>query len=188
MAAKTSEWIRYRDRLWIPQRRRTYFYWFKFLQEAELSEAHTVDWSKYPDWGGPSAIVEQKFDPWWEAHWKKLFAVKSRGAPKAEIRFPLTTSQPKTDAVRMSLLIWQNRNAGLDIPPGSPRPENARNTAAIAEAVLRIEKRKRSPVASINHNRGGRDGALKSEVQSRVGRYLTNAEKILSNVCEGRFP
>jgi hypothetical protein len=188
MAAKTSEWIRYRDGLWIPHRRRTYFYWFKFLQEAELSESHTVDWSRYADWGGKDAIVGQKFDPWWEKHWKKLFAVKSRGAPKSEIRFPLTTSQLKTDALRMSLLIWQNRNAGLEILPGSARPKKAGNTAAIAEAVIRIEKRKRSPVASINQNRGGRDGVLKSEVQSRVGRYLSNAGKILSNVCEGKFP
>ena len=188
MAAKTSEWIRYRDGLWIPQRRRTYFYWFKYLQEAELSESHTVDWTKYAEWGGPSAIVGQKFDPWWKNHWKKIFAVKSRGAPTDEVRFPLTTSQPKTEAIRMALLIWQNRNAGLDLPLGSPRPKNARNTSDIAKAVLRIERRVGTPLSGINPDRGGQDGMIKSEAQSRVGRYLKNAEKILANVCEGRFP
>jgi hypothetical protein len=188
MAAKTSEWIRYRDGLWIPQRRRTYFYWFKFLQEAEQSEAHEVDWAKYADWGGASAIIGEKFDPWWERRWKKLFAVKSRGAPKSEERFPLTTSQPKTDAIRLALLIWQCRNAGLDLSPGAVRPRNARNTLAISDAVMRIEKRKGTALAGINPSRGSRDGMIKSEAQSRVARYLKNAEKILANVCEGRFP
>jgi hypothetical protein len=186
--AKSSEWKRFRDGLWLPQRKRTYLYWFKFLQEAELSDTHVVDWSKYSGWGGTESIVGQKFDPWWEAHWKTLFAVKSRGAPKVECPFPLSTSQPKMEAIRIALLVWRCRNAGLNLPPGSARPKNARNSEAIANAVLRLEKRKATPLMGITPIRNGRDGILTSEAQSRVGRYLTKAEMILANVCEGRFP
>ena len=51
----------YRDGLYIPHRKRTYLYWFKFLQEAERSPDYEVNWSKYRKWGGRKAVMNSKF-------------------------------------------------------------------------------------------------------------------------------
>jgi hypothetical protein len=197
---KTSEWIRYRDGLWIPQRKRTYLYWFKFLQEAEQAAEYNVNWSKYRGWGGPNVILGQKFDMWWEERWEKLFAVKTRGASKAEQRFPLSTSQPKTEAIRLSLLVWQNRNTPADLTPSDDFritqtnrnrksiPRRGGNTLSIAKKIIETEKRRATPLAGIDPTRINQDGTIENEIQSRVGRYLRNAKKTLANVCEGSFP
>ena len=55
MATKRDDrwkWNRYRDGYFIPQRKRIYLYWFKFLQEAERSPEFKVNWNKYRGWGG----------------------------------------------------------------------------------------------------------------------------------------
>jgi hypothetical protein len=196
---KTSEWVRYRDGLWIPQRKRTYLYWFKFLQEAELSSEYQVDWSKYPGWGGAEVILNQKFDVWWEERWKALFAVASRGAPKSEERFPLSTSQPKTEAIRISLLVWQLRNTPPDYEPSETFRINQNNTnrkkaqrrggntLAIARKLIATEKRKATPLVGIDPTRRNISGSTENEIQSRVGRYLRSAKQTLTNVCAGSF-
>ena len=56
------DWIRYKDGYWIPHRKRVYLYWFKYLQQAELSPRHTVDWTQYDGWGGANAVLGMKFD------------------------------------------------------------------------------------------------------------------------------
>lgn len=197
---KTSEWIRYRDGLWIPQRKRTYLYWFKFLQEAERSIEHQVDWSKYEGWGGPNVVLGQKFDDWWEERWKPLFAFSSRGAPRSEERFPLSTSQPKTEAIRISLLVWQLRNTPPDMTPNDELRVNQNNTnrkkarrrggntLAIAHKLIQSERRKVTPLGAIDPTRKNISGTIENEIQSRVGRYLRNAKKTLENVCEGKVP
>lgn len=191
---KTSEWIRYRDGLWLPQRKRTYLYWFKFLQEAERSPEYTVDWSKYPGWGGPNVILGQKFDQWWEDRWKQIFAVKTRGAPKAEEQFPLSTSQPKTEAIRISFLVWQNRHVPADMTPSKnvritqnsrtqkSSPRRGGKTLAIAKKVLQVEKRKVTPLGGIDPERRNANGSIDNEIQSRVGRYLRSAKKTLGSL------
>ena len=73
------KWIRYRDGIWIPHRKRTYLYWFKFLQEAESSPDFSVNWSKYRGWGGANEVMRTRFDDWWEDHWKDLFGVEGIG-------------------------------------------------------------------------------------------------------------
>lgn len=98
---------RYRDGLYIPHRKRTHLYWFKFLQEAERSPDYQVDWSKYRKWGGRKAVMNSKFDDWWEEYWKSLFGVKERnGTPKVE----LSTKSPKTETIRMTWLVWMYRD------------------------------------------------------------------------------
>ena len=51
--------------LWIPSRKMTYLYWFKFLQIAEKEPERKVDWKKYDEWGGKEFVMETKFDDWW---------------------------------------------------------------------------------------------------------------------------
>jgi len=200
----SSEWIRYKDRLWIPYRKRTYLYWFKFLQEAEQSPDYQVDWKRYRGWGGSNVVVGQKFDMWWDDRWKDLFAVPSKGADRNKLKFPLSTTQPKTDAIRLALLIYQHRNTPPDMTPrmtpritagaetgrkSNPSTRRGGRTLAIARKVISLEKRKATPLWQINPDADTRDGGgLEQEVQSKVGRYMRNAKKILGNVCEGHFP
>lgn len=160
---------------------------------------HQVDWSKYPGWGGPNVILGQKFDEWWDERWKSLFAVKSRGASRSDERFPLSTTQPKTEAIRISLLVWQHRDAPPDNTPSDrvritrghqtqkSSPRRGGKTLAIAQKVLRAEKRKTTPLAGIDITRMS-NSSIENEIQSRVGRYLRSAKKTLNNVCEGSFP
>ena len=69
--------LKYKNGLWISARRRVYLYWFKFLQEAELTNEYKVDWKKYDGWGGANYILGVKFDEFWKEKWKDLFGVKS---------------------------------------------------------------------------------------------------------------
>lgn len=186
-------WVRYRDGLWIPTRKRIYLYWFKYLQEAENSDEYEVQWNKYRQWGGKKEVMNTKFDPWWEDHWKDLFAVKNRGdKPKV---FDITTQSPKAEGIRISLLVWQARNTPPDWTPrqntgaeagrrsGLTKRRGGRNLA-IARKVIATEKRKATQLWGINPD----TALLEQEVQSRVGRYMRNARKTLTNVSEGRFP
>ena len=102
--SRVSYFKRYRDGYWIPSLKRTYLYWFKFLQEAELHQSYEVDWSKYKGWGGSNYILGTKFDNFWEENWKDLFGVKNKGD---EPRYPLSTTQVKTDAIRICYLILE---------------------------------------------------------------------------------
>ena len=88
--------------MWIPHLKRTYLYWFKFLQEAELNDDYLVDWKKYKGWGGANYILGTKFDIFWNENWKELFGVKKQGdKPK----FPLSTPTPKNESIRISWLV-----------------------------------------------------------------------------------
>ena len=194
---KLSEWIRYRDKLWIPHRKRTYLYWFKFLQEAELSPDHKVDWEKYDGWGGADVVLNQKFDEWWDAHWKKLFAVSSRGEKPKQRSFAISTTQPKTEAIRISLLIWKLRNTPPDWEPRTASrdvsrkasPRKGSNSLAIARRLKATEKRRATPIAAIDPDYIPKEGdSNETTVQSLVSRYMRAAKKTLANVCKGQFP
>ena len=108
MAKKKSldwRWIRYRDKLWIPHRKRTYLYWFKFLQLSEQDPNRNIDWSKYNGWGGANAVLGMKFDDWWKDHWVELFGIKNEGD---EPKFPLTTKRPKKITPKISATDLKN--------------------------------------------------------------------------------
>jgi hypothetical protein len=168
-----SRWVKYRDGLWIPHRKRVYLYWFKFLQHAEKDPDWKVDWRKYRGWGGSNEMLGSKFDEWWEKHWKDLFAVENEGdKPK----FSLTTTKPKVDGYRTALLVYENREFG--------------SNWEIAKRIQRIEERRRYGVQSFFYayddvEEGKEDKMI---IQSRVGRYKKLANRILDSVCEGRFP
>ena len=71
-----SDWVRYRDGKWIESRKRIYLYWFKFLRHAEESSEHKVQWNKYRAWGGKDAVMNMRFDDWWEEHGENLIEDK----------------------------------------------------------------------------------------------------------------
>jgi hypothetical protein len=161
-----SAYVRYRDGLWIQSRKRVYLYWFKFLQEAERSTTHTVDWSKYEAWGGRDAVMNSRFDDWWEAHWKVCFGMTERlGTPL----HPLSTAQPKANAYRIALLVYQQRkNVKLKY-------------REIAARILEIEKGKGTASASLS--------SADSQTMIRVvNRYISAASNHLQSVRTGHFP
>ena len=102
-----SRWVRYRNGRWIPTRKRVFLYWFKFLQQAELSDAYKVDWSKYQGWGGADAVLNMKFDDWWERNWETLFSIKD---PTDTPPFDVSTGRPKADAYKIRLQVYELRH------------------------------------------------------------------------------
>ena len=187
------DWIRYKDGYWISHRKRVYLYWFKYLQEAERSPDYSVDWSKYKGWGGANEILGTKFDDWWKDHWIDLFGTQDRSA---QPKYPISTKQPKTEALRLSLLCWQRRDA--------PRWGKRGNALSIAKQVYEYElgitgeKKPRYgedefTAGSMNPDTfkvldGGEYVSDPQRLQSIVSRYLKNARKYLKNVCECQFP
>ncbi len=173
-----SRWVRYRDGLWIPSRKRIYLYWFKFLQHAERDVTRIVNWKKYNGWGGSNYILASRFDDFWEDNWKKLFGVKDVfDLPK----FPLSTDRPKPDGYRYALLVYENRHRGSNWD--------------IAKWIAKREVSKRGSgltSSSLFYAREDMDGDYGREdklvIQSRIGRYKTSANKYLDNVCNGIFP
>ena len=189
------DWIRYKDGHWIPHRKRVYLYWFKYLQEAERSDSFQVDWSKYEGWGGANVVLTSKFDDWWQDHWLDLFGTRDRSAhPK----FPISTKQPKTEALRLSLLCWQRRDA----PVWGKRGNALSIAKQVYEYELGISGEKKArygddefTAGSMNpdtfkvYDKDDKDSyADPQRLQSIVSRYLRNARRYLTNVCDGRFP
>lgn len=188
------DWIRYKDGYWIPHRKRIYLYWFKYLQEAEQSTEFDVDWTRYPGWGGANAVLGQKFDLWWSNHWVDLFGTNDRSATP---RYTISTKQPKTEALRLSLLCWQRRDA----PVWGKRGNALSIAKQVYEYELGINGEKKPrygedefTAGSMNPDTfgvfdGDRGYVPDSQrLQSIISRYLKNAKKYLRNVCDGRFP
>ena len=201
-----SEWLRYdkQSGLWLRHRKRVYLYWFKFLQEAEVSDEYEVDWSKYDGWGGANAVLGMRFDDWWNDNWQDLFGVK-KGADRhidknAVSKYELTSTKYKTEAIRLALLVWQKRNVKSDAKRG--------NNLAIARAVYQYEtgisgeKRNRDAETEMSAHAlnpdveqlenfatelGGAHGD-RQVIQSYIGRYMRQAKSILSAVSVGKFP
>jgi hypothetical protein len=188
------DWIRYKDGFWIPHRKRVFLYWFKYLQQAELSPRHNVDWTKYDGWGGANAVLGMKFDNWWNENWKELFGTKDR---KDTPKFSVSTTRVKTEGLRLSLLCWERRDAPVWGKRG--------NALSIAKQVYEYElgisgeKKPRysedefsagsmNPDTFVIYDEDGHPHNDKQVLQSYVSRYLKKARKYLANVCKGQFP
>jgi len=193
------EIARYRDGLWIQNRKRAYLYWFKFLQEAEKSDEYVVQWNKYDGWGG-NQIVDMKFDSWWEDHWNNLFGFVKGG----EAKFKFSTIKIKEiDALRKSLLIWQNIDVGRTLNKKENISKRGMNILEVARVVVqkeRVTRRKMNKeklslyLKNIDiywegtNDKGIKIGMTEAMVQQTCGRYLRQAHGILTNVSDGRFP
>ena len=202
---KSSKWIRHRNGKWIRTRKRTYLYWFKFLQEVEMSNEHTVDWSKYDGWGGANVVLGQKFDEWWDDRWEDLFGGEGdRHGIKVEEKFRISTEKFKYEALRLSYLVFHYRNlppdnrASTDTGRGRKDARSDRsmnvltkkrgsNATAIARKIIAENKRRHTPLWNLVFDDDASTNTEK-DVQTRVSRLMRNAKKIASNVCEGQFP
>lgn len=191
-------WIRRKEGLWIPYRKRTYLYWFKFLQEAEMSDEYKVQWNKYKGWGGANEVLGTKFDAWWDEHWKDLFGCKERN--DKSVKYPLTTTRPKVDGIRANLFAWQARNTPPDWTPRDyvavdgyrkdteTKRRGGRNLAIGRKMAQMDAKRRTYNIQRLDPQEDDSYALDDHDVQTRVSRFLRNARKTLKNVCEGHFP
>jgi hypothetical protein len=212
----SSRWsAKYRKdkKLWIPSRKISYLYWFKFLQLAEKDPNRKVDWGKYRLWGGKKIVMNTKFDDWWQTYWVDCFGIKNEGdTPK----YPLTTKRPKTDAMRYALRLYENKHRGSSWDIAIYLKKNEKRMYfleffAKIDENLNTKTRLRGDgykkqiqtldphkdkvwIKSESENKYDDDPDAflnrldKKQVQSTVRRYLKRAEEYLDNVCEGRFP
>lgn len=128
-----SEYVRYKDGLWIPCRKRIFLYWFKFLRYAENDPNFIVDWSKYRAWGGKKVVLTSRFDAWWEQHWQYCFGVSQKGGvPRFDV-----SRRHKADGIRYALLCYENRHRGSNWD--------------IAVHIQNIESRNRHPNPLFNY-------------------------------------
>ena len=161
---KKSEFRKYRDGLWLPYRYVLYSYWYQFLKIAH-QENRKIDWKKYEDWGTPEELFSQSFRTWWEKNWKRLFAIEN--AYEESGKFLMTTRSPKTDSIKVALEVYRNKDRG--------------DNRTIFEY---LNKKYVGKMMSISYA-GGKDT---KEMNRTIKRYSTQAEKILQNVCECKFP
>jgi hypothetical protein len=179
MAKLTNKHNR-RDRqtgLWIQARKRVYLYWFRFLQEAEASDNHQVDWTIYEPWGGRDAVYPVRsgdFAAWWGEHWCELFGMRNENDLP---RFPLSTRKVRADKYRVALLVHQ-----------LTRKHPTESRIEIADRL-----RDRLGGKEVIFLRGLKllhevDGENFDYICRSVSRYRNYAQEHLRNVCNGKFP
>ena len=211
---KTSRWKRYDEKsgLWIASSKPVFGYWFRFLKHAAEDRPNDVDWSAYEDWGGKDYILRTTQNEWWKKNWKTLFGYKEgETEPLYSLsKGPKGKSKPQPDGIRFALMVYELK----DKPLLNGQIDEANGLVGdkweIAKRIAVVEFPKR-------RNRGAEDPSFDAEdwvfniarraiakrmmkedpegfrekkrtLQSRVGRYMRQAEKHLDNVCKGRFP
>lgn len=176
---KTSRFRKYRDGYWLKSRYILYRYWFKFLRYAELDPFRIVDWSKYQGWGGREAVVNERFEDWWEKRWRKLFGVRDESATA---EYQIANRKMRAEAVRIALLVYEHRDVG-----------DGRN---IFDAL----NRKYRKLGSLDRYETDDDGQVKTKngkpvervletkyLNQHIKRYREYAEGLLDDVCVGQF-
>ena len=87
--------------LWMKHRKRTYLYWYKFIQIC-LQKKLPIEKNKYRGWD-IDTILDTKFDVWFESHKKDLFQTKEQGQ-EPKVKYPKST-KVKIDSIRFSYLV-----------------------------------------------------------------------------------
>ena len=206
-----SKYVKYRDGTWIECRKRIYLYWFKFLRHAEQSSDHKVQWNKYRAWSGKNAVMNMKFDDWWEDHWKDCFGIDEE---TGRSKFYLDKN-PKADGIRYALLCYENRDCksnwdiAIAISKQESRGRGIYNMLIDAREDLNTKgnmkwgfERKRvrdesSPtgysIEYVDNTNQEYDDKIywnqqkKRKIQSVIGRYKRQADLHLENVSKGLF-
>ena len=194
---KTSRWKRYdaRSGLWIASSKPVFAYWFRFLKHAAEDPDRQVDWSLYERWGGKEYLLHTKQNDWWKAKWKTLFGYREGGEPL----YRLTTTKPQPDGIRIALMVYElhkketgkvgdyweiaKRIAATEIPKRRAKQITEEENERWVFNIARVKVGK--PLRSEDPERFRQS---KRTLQSRIGRYMRQAERHLDSVCEGRFP
>lgn len=193
--------LRKRDGFYIPYRKRTYLYWFKFLQEAEKSDDFKVNWKKYRGWGGANEVLGTKFDHWWEDNWRELFAIEIEGSNDTPAYAP--AGRVNIEEIRLSYLVYMLRDTPIDyIQKHKVRyhgrnmggkkkvvsyPQSKTNSLSIAYRIYNTEisKKRFTRIADLNPDDTSNDHA---KIQDRIRSLRKSAISTLEKVSDGVFP
>lgn len=211
LTAKEELFLRHKDGWFVPNRKRVYLYWFKFLQEAEKSPTCNVDWDFYSSWGSPENFTSLKFDEWWEEHWRILFGARQSKVPVEFQKYPISKMSKTTfEKVRLSYLTHMLRNTPIDyvekkgirfhgwrtkkpdfpVDPNNPverQPQSTTNSLSIAYRLYQKEsvKSRVSRVAQLNPED---EQFSKESIQGSIVSLLKYSDAIMKNVSVGNFP
>lgn len=175
-----SKYVRHRNQLWIPTRKRVYLYWYKFLQIALTDDKYEVDMDAYKDWGTRDYILNTKFDDFWEEKWVELFSTKvMTDKPK----FPPSTTRPKANAYKTRLAIYEYLK-------GTRLPKRF-----VHENILKMSpKLKVALLVDVDYSVDLITGEDRFDIQDievvrvAMNRHIRATHKHLLNVCKGSFP
>lgn len=154
---------KYRNNLYIAHRYVLYNYWWQFLKIA-YEEKRKINAKKYEDWGKLDEIFSQSFKTWWEKNWKRLFAEKT--AKDRTSKFIMTTENAHPDSIKACLEVYKNRDLGDD------------------RTIFEHLEKKYKNMSSIT----GAGSIDTKEMNRTMKRYKKQAETILDNVCDCKFP
>ena len=165
------------EKIFLSSYKRTYLYWFKFLQECQSDKTRRVDWSKYQGWGGFNLLMDTDFDTWWNRNWINLFGHKKGEEPK----FKSSSINHKYEHLRTGLLVYEY---GLKYPN--------KTTIEISQLIQKRETQKRFVIQGfqLEDKVGDIDfGTGKGlHIQKRISFYKKRTKEIMENVCKGIFP
>jgi len=206
---KTSRWKRH-DKgsgLWISSSKPVYGYWFRFLRHAAKDPNREVDWSLYEGWGGGDYILRTTQNEWWKKNWKTLFGYKEG---ETEPLNSLSTTKPQPEGIRYALRVYEQKDKPLLNGNEDKVGGIVGDYWEIAKYIAKWEYKKRRDRGKIDPSYDPDDWMFhyarrsvakklrkedpeefrkqKRTLQSRVGRYMRQAEKHLDNVCKGQFP
>ena len=215
---KTSRWKRYDEKsgLWIASSKSVYGYWFRFLIHAENDPKRVVDWSVYEDWGGKDYILRTNQNEWWKTKWKTLFGYKqdeteplyqlSTTKPQPDgIRLSLMVYELKHQSLfngqvdevsgvvgdKWEIAKWfaddefPKRKAKARKDP-SYKPEEWTMYEIPDDWVFHTARK--NIVRKLMKTNPEEFRKKRKTLQSRIGRYMRQADKHLDNVCKGQFP
>ena len=191
----TSDNVRKKDGLWIPHRKRTYLYWYKFLQiclQKKLSVKGYRGWHV-------DTILETPFDIWWESHWKELFSTKEKGGTP---KFTTTTDRIKLESIRYSYFVCCLSENIMPYKNGKFNPiKREYSNYRIAYHIFKYELMSRYPTRENGLYMYPTDKDFKPDhwtkldkqgrlvVGQHVSRHKTEyIPKIIKNVRKGMFP
>ena len=215
---KTSRWKRYDEKsgLWFASSKSVYGYWFRFLKHAENDPNRQVDWSLYEDWGGKDYILRTTQNEWWKTKWRTLFGYK-QGETEPLYQLSTTKPQPDGIRLSLMVYELKDKpllNGQVDEVIGivGDKWEIAKRIA-VDEFPKRKAKANKDPsykpeewtmyeipddwvfhtarkniVRKLMKTNPEEFRKKKRTLQSRVGRFMRQAEKHLDNVCKGQFP
>jgi len=175
-----------KKKLWIQQRKRNYYYWFRCLQFC-LKNNEDVKMSRYRDWGTKTEILNTKFDDFWEKKWAKLFGFKKHPKTKKRItdpKFELSREVKGMEmiAIRLSILVHEELSK-----------ENSGKALDVARKLHKSEYKKgwykHAHLFDTKHyydSEKGKDGV--KEVRDNISRYKRKGKTIIKNVCNGTYP
>ena len=175
----TSCYVMYdkKTKLWIHQRKRNYYYWFRFLQFC-LKNNLDVDMSKYRGWGSQSEIINSKFDDFWKKNWVKLFGFKRHPKTRKEITKPKYKLNRKIEGVSLTSI----RLSLLVVELGTKM-----SSLEISNRIF-IEEGKKGHFRHYFDVTSYKTKDNVQQVRKNISKYRSKGNKTIKNVCSGIFP